>query len=181
MSQVLRACVRNCFICLTLCDPMGSCPPGSSEHGILQAGTLEWVAISSSRGSSQPRDRPCISCTGRWVLSAEPLGKPKYMSTCYRTVGRSHRVLSGVNCPPHWFLNSGPYSFIYACLLHKHIADFIQAGVGSGWEACLDTRFKTPSSLPLFLSFASRVTAVCRNRTEHVGLVRRKSLESTVL
>ena len=32
--------------CLTLCDPMGYSPPGSSVHGILQAGILEWVAIS---------------------------------------------------------------------------------------------------------------------------------------
>ena len=32
--------------CLTLCDPMNSCPPGSSVHGILQARILEWVAIS---------------------------------------------------------------------------------------------------------------------------------------
>ena len=34
---------------------------GSSVHGILQARTLEWVAISSSRGFSQPRDLICIS------------------------------------------------------------------------------------------------------------------------
>ena len=33
-----------------------------SVHGILQARILEWVAMSSSRGSSQPRDRNCISC-----------------------------------------------------------------------------------------------------------------------
>ena len=32
--------------CLTLCDPMNSCPPGSSVHGILQARILEWVTIS---------------------------------------------------------------------------------------------------------------------------------------
>ena len=46
-------------------------PPGSSVHEILQARILEWVAISSSRGTSQPRDWTCIShvsCTGRWVL-----------------------------------------------------------------------------------------------------------------
>ena len=36
---------------LTLCDPMDCFLPGSSLHGILQAGILEWVAISSSRGS----------------------------------------------------------------------------------------------------------------------------------
>ena len=43
--------------CLTLCDPMDCSLPGSSVHGILQAIILEWVAISSSRGSSRPRDR----------------------------------------------------------------------------------------------------------------------------
>ena len=42
--------------CLTLCDPMDCSLPGSSVHGILQARILEWVAISFSRGSSQPRD-----------------------------------------------------------------------------------------------------------------------------
>ena len=41
--------------CLTLCNPMNCSPPGSSVHGILQARILEWVAISFSRGSSQPR------------------------------------------------------------------------------------------------------------------------------
>ena len=38
--------------CLTLCDPVDCSLPGFSIHGILQAGILEWVAISSSRGSS---------------------------------------------------------------------------------------------------------------------------------
>ena len=41
----------------TLCDPMDCSLPGSSVHEIFQAWVLEWVAISSSRGSSQPRDR----------------------------------------------------------------------------------------------------------------------------
>ena len=40
----------------TLCNPMDCSPPGSSVHGILQARILEWVAMPSSRGSSQPRD-----------------------------------------------------------------------------------------------------------------------------
>jgi len=42
--------------CPTLFDPINCTPPGSSVHGILQARILEWVAISFSRGSSQPRD-----------------------------------------------------------------------------------------------------------------------------
>ena len=41
--------------CLTLCDPKDRSPPGASVHGILQARALEWVTISSSMGSSQPR------------------------------------------------------------------------------------------------------------------------------
>ena len=48
---------QSCQSCLTLWDPMDCSPPGSSVHGILLARTLEWVAIPSSRGCSQPRDR----------------------------------------------------------------------------------------------------------------------------
>ena len=48
-------------LCLTLCDPMDCSLPGSSLHGIPQARTLEWVAISFSRGSSRPRDRTRVS------------------------------------------------------------------------------------------------------------------------
>ena len=43
-------------LCLTLCHSMDYSPPGSSVHGILQARTLEWVAIAFSRGSSQLKD-----------------------------------------------------------------------------------------------------------------------------
>ena len=42
--------------CPTLCDPMDSSPPGFSVHRIFQARILEWVTISFSRASSQPRD-----------------------------------------------------------------------------------------------------------------------------
>ena len=47
--------------CPTLCDPMDCSPLGSTAHGILQARILEWVAISFSRGSSQPRDQTQVS------------------------------------------------------------------------------------------------------------------------
>ena len=49
-------------MCLTLWDPMDCSLPGSSVHGIFQARVLEWVAISFSRGSSQPRDWTQVSC-----------------------------------------------------------------------------------------------------------------------
>ena len=47
--------------CPTLCNPMDCSLSGSSVHGILQAKILEWVAISFSRASSQPRDLTWVS------------------------------------------------------------------------------------------------------------------------
>ena len=47
--------------CPTLCNPMDCSLPGSSVHGIFQAIVLEWIAISFSRGSSQPRDWTRVS------------------------------------------------------------------------------------------------------------------------
>ena len=47
--------------CPTLCDPMDCSLPGFSVHGIFQAIVLEWIAISFSKGSSQPRDRTRVS------------------------------------------------------------------------------------------------------------------------
>ena len=43
--------------CPTLCDPMNCSLPGSSVLGILQARIMEWGAMPSSRGFSQPRNR----------------------------------------------------------------------------------------------------------------------------
>ena len=68
-------------LCTTLCDHMNCSAPGFSVHGILQARILEWVAISSSRGSSQPRDRidvSDVSCIGRQVLYHCSLGSPTF-------------------------------------------------------------------------------------------------------
>ena len=65
MLRVLQSCP-------TLCKPMDCSQPGSSVHGIFQARIREWVAVSSSRGSSRPRDQTWVSkvsCTIRWALS----------------------------------------------------------------------------------------------------------------
>ena len=60
-------CTRECLVaqlCLTHCECVDCSLPGSSVHGILQARILEWVVISSSRGSSRPRDQTHVFCTG---------------------------------------------------------------------------------------------------------------------
>ena len=58
---VVVVCCSVIHSCPTLCDPMDCSPSRFSVHGILQARILEWVAMPSSRGSSPPRDRTCIS------------------------------------------------------------------------------------------------------------------------
>ena len=62
--------------CPTLCDLMDCSPPGSSILGILQTRTLEWVAISFSRGFSQPGDQSRVSCLTIGFSTTEPPGKP---------------------------------------------------------------------------------------------------------
>ena len=68
---------------LTLWDPMDCSPPGFSVRGILQARILEQVAISSSRGSSRPRDRTLISyisCIGKQFFTASATWEaPKWL------------------------------------------------------------------------------------------------------
>ena len=70
--------------CPTLCDPRDCSPPGFSVHEVSQARILEWVAISFFRGSSQSKDQTHISCTDRWILAAEPPGKPISLSSIFR-------------------------------------------------------------------------------------------------
>ena len=54
--------------------PMDYSPQDSSVYGILQARILEWLAISSSRGSSQPRGQICIFCfLMHWMWILYPL------------------------------------------------------------------------------------------------------------
>ena len=57
-------CAQPLQSCPTLCNPMDSTLQGSSAHGILQARTLEWVAVPFSRGSFPGIDSAsaCISC-----------------------------------------------------------------------------------------------------------------------
>ena len=66
--QVPSSLVPACSRVWLFCDPMDCSPPGSSVHGISQARILEWVAISFSRESSQPRNWTHVSYIGRQIL-----------------------------------------------------------------------------------------------------------------
>ena len=56
------AAAKSLQSCPTLCDPIDGSPPGSPVPGILQAGTLEWVAYPFTRGSFWPRNWTRVSC-----------------------------------------------------------------------------------------------------------------------
>ena len=79
-SQLVCVCVCACAqSCPSLRDPVDCSPPCSSVRGIFLVRMLEWVAISSSRESSWPRNKTCISCvscTGRQkFFTTTPHGK----------------------------------------------------------------------------------------------------------
>ena len=73
--------------CPTLCNPMDYSPPGSSVHGILQARKLKWIAMPSSRGSSQPRDWTRVSCPARRFFNVWATRK-------------AHEYWNRLPCPP---------------------------------------------------------------------------------
>ena len=73
IDSSMHECMLSHFSRIGLCDPVDCSPPASTVRGILQARILEWVAISFSRGSSQPRDWIQVSCiAGRVLTSALP-------------------------------------------------------------------------------------------------------------
>ena len=84
--------IRDCHIwktllssqlCRILCNPLNCSPPGYSVRGIFQAGMLDWVVISSSRGSFRPKDQTQVfrvSCIAGGVLTTEPWGT---LEDCY--------------------------------------------------------------------------------------------------
>ena len=102
---ILSACmhVQSLQSCLTVCEPMDWSPPGSSVHGILQAGILEWVAMPSSRGSSQPKAWTFISyvsCIGRQFFTTFGEGANVYWSlTLWEKLERQHWAKQYSLCP----------------------------------------------------------------------------------
>ena len=77
--------------CLTLCNPMDGSLPASSVHGILQVRVMEWVSISFSRGSSQPRDCTQVLCIALQAdsLPSEPPWKPNTILVYFKSGERA--------------------------------------------------------------------------------------------
>ena len=73
--SIQRVCkhAKSLQSCQTLCEPINYSLPGSSDHGILQARILEWVAMPFSRSSS-PGIESLLSL--HWQASSLPLAPP---------------------------------------------------------------------------------------------------------
>ena len=102
----------SCLVKLTLCDPMDYSLPDSSVRGILQARILAWVAISFSRGSSEPGDRTCVSCIAGEFFTTEPPGKP------LRSM-RSWNIKDG-----KYSRSTSPFTSLWAKMISKAITLF---------------------------------------------------------
>ena len=93
---------------LTLWDPTDCSPPGSSDQEVIQARILEWVAISSSRESSQSRDRTHILCIGRRILyhsamwEANTTWKRYYLSHHPSTVKTAESISPAAQCDHYY-------------------------------------------------------------------------------
>ena len=86
---------KSSQLCPTLCDPMECRPPGSSVHGILQARILEWVAMPSSRGSSNRGIELSLSCLLHWQAGSLPPAPPGKPITRYRKGQIQNKMIRG--------------------------------------------------------------------------------------
>ena len=147
----VRVCVRACVCvraqsCQTLCDPMDCSPPGSSVHGIFQAGILERVATSFSRESSQPRNRThvsFVSCTNIRILyrctTWEPAGFPGHPAV---KTPRSHWKVHKFD---PWSENQDPTCcMVWQKLINKNkkinVAGKVKVAVDFWYHATSDAR-----------------------------------------
>ena len=107
-------CVKSLQLYLTLCDPMNCNPPGSSIHGILQAGTLEW-GIFLTQGLN-----PHLLHLQHWQAGSLPLatpGKPLHIVEygCQPYSPTSCYLPSPSPCPHICFL----HLHLYSCLANR--------------------------------------------------------------
>ena len=119
-----HACVLSC---VWLCDSMDHNLLGSSVHGIVQARILEWLAISSSRVSSWPRDQIHGACIAGGFFTSEPPGKP-------------HRhvlllLLSRLSCPTLCNpLDGSPPGSAIPGILQARTLEWIAISFSNAWK-----------------------------------------------
>ena len=143
--------------------------PGSSVRGILQTRILEWVAISFSRGSSQPRDWTWVSCIGRRILYCWTTGEARVLLLASST-NRSEILLN-----IHQFIGHLPQQIIHFQLstflllrirvvwVHLYLSEYYRDQVRASLVA------QTEKSLPSMLETWVRFLGLGRSPGEGNG------------
>ena len=108
MHAAAAAAAKSLQSCPTLCDPRDSSPPGSAILGILQARTLEWVAISFSNA-------------GKWKVKVKSLSRVRLLATPW-TAAYQAPLSMGFSrqemwCHCHCLL----LGYAYDCIIQKYI------------------------------------------------------------
>ena len=145
--------------CLTLCDTMDCSLPGYSVHGIFHERVLEWVAISFSRGSSQPWDGTQVSCiVGRhftiWATREAPPPLPRsqaYLFNLLEPICFTHPTKTHLTSDSHRSGQLGGLRAITALqssLTQKLPTGMLSDSLCEGHRSCLSDLFLPWSSLP---------------------------------
>ena len=88
LSRVAAAAAKSLHLCPTLCDPIDGSPPGSPVPGILQARTLEWVAIAFSNA-------------WKWKMKVKSLSRVRLLATPWTAAYQSPLSL-GFSRQKYW-------------------------------------------------------------------------------
>ena len=88
MRNAAAAAAKSLQSCPTLCDPIDGSPPGSAVPGILQAGTLEWVAISFSNA-------------WKWKVKVKSLSHARLFATPWTAAYQAHLSM-GFSRQEYW-------------------------------------------------------------------------------
>ena len=167
----MSMCAKSLQLCSTFCNPTDCSPPGSSVHGILQARTLEWVAMPSFRGSSQPWDQTCSSCSsyiaGKF-FTTEPPGEAQRENTIFLKFSEIIAICTVTISPNfqaqiHW---GEP-----ACTPGGHVSIWKIVPDESNWlrtslKYCSSLTFYSPNTSPAFFSLHqhyNHITTVINN------------------
>ena len=172
----------------TVCDPMDCSLPGSSVHGILQARMLEWVAISSSRGSSWPKDWTCISCFAggffyHWVTweALWDLYLAAYLRPILGTIFSPLKpwdscfIWESLTCVPQIMVNSSRSFKGVGIILIR----FLRKKSKPNDKYIFDDGNRKPRSLNFFFTLLTNMHRWCLNLHFHATSSKPGSLEST--
>ena len=139
-NAVAAAAAKSLQSCLTLCDPIDSSPPGSPVPGILQARTLEWVAIAFSEKNiyfcfiDYDKAFDCVDHNKLWKILKE-MGIPDHLTCLLRNLyaGEEATVRTGHETTDWFQIGKGVHQgcILSLCLFNlyaEYIMQTCQAG-----------------------------------------------------